>query len=267
MKKIILLLLILHLSSYPSAILYTDVPESLKKLSQEVQTEVQYQINTCFSEYIFEPSTYDPHISLAYLSKAKLSLKKLYEQEPLLKDKLLALANRIAPINMNSSIQNLEIELWQTNSPRTYLGTTYTSATIVVIKLPVPHKLLEFTQLIEREMDSLPSIDKRKFDFKAHVTIGWLYDVNDQDPRAMGQKIKGVLQPHIDQYNDQNHGFIIDSFVLAAGNQKKKFILSAKTSRVFPLDHSRPCARPSRPGCSYCPTSCTRVQNACPRSR
>lgn len=267
MEKIISLLLILHLSSYPSAILYTDVPESLKKLTQEVQTEVQYQITTCSSEYIFEPSTYDPHISLAYLTKAKFSLKKLYEQEPLLKEKLLALANRIAPINMNRSIQNLEIELWQTNSPRTYLGTTYTNAIIIVIKLPVPPKLLEFTQLIEQEMNSLPSIDKRKFDFKAHVTIGWLYHVNDQDPHAMGQKIKAVLQPYIDHYNDQNHGFIIDSFVLAAGNQKKKFILNAKTSSAFQPDRSRPCARPSRPGCSYCPTSCTPVQSACPRSR
>ncbi len=267
MKKIIIALLLITLSMHPSVILYTDVPESLKKLSQQAQTKVQYQITSCSSEYIFEPSTYDPHISLAYLSKAKLSLKKLYEQEPLLKEKLLALANRTAPMNMNRSIQNLEIELWQTNSSRSYLGTTYTNAIIIVIKLPVPPKLLEFTQLIEQEMNRLPSIDKRKLDFKAHATIGWLYHVDDHDPRTLGQKIKAALQPYIDQYNSQNHEFTIDSFILAAGNQKKKFFLNAKTSSAFQPDRSRPCARPSRPGCSYCPTSYTRVQSACPRSR
>jgi hypothetical protein len=267
MKKIISLLLILQLSSSASVILYTDVPESFKNFLLNLQKEAQYQVNRCSSEYMLEVSTYDPHISLAYLSKEKLSLKKLYENEPLLKPKLIALANRIAHINMNQSIQNLEIELWQARNPRTYLGTTYSNVVIIVIKLPVPPKLLEFTQHIEKEMDSLPSIDKKKFDFQAHATIGWLYHVNDQDPKAMAEKIKAVLQPYIDQYNEQHHEFSIDSFVLAAGNQKKKFILNARTSSAFQPARSRPCARPALPGCSYRPRACTPAQNACPRSR
>lgn len=267
MKKILFSFLLIHLSSTPSSILYTDIPESLKNLLQDTQKETEYQVNKSL-DYVLEISTYAPHITLAYLSKEKMSLKQLYESEPLLKAKLIALANRTAPINMDKSIQHLEIELWPLPFPSTHMGKTYNKGVIIVIRLPVPQALHAFTQAIDKELDELSTISKRKFPFKAHATIGWLYHKDDIDPSAMGEKIKEVLQPYIDRFNTLNEQYTIDSFVLAAGNQKKKFILQKfKTSTAFQPDRSRPCARPAQPGCSYCPTRYTPAQSACPRSR
>ena len=267
MKKILLFFLAMQLSSSASVILYTDVPESLKNLLHETETEVHYQVNKN-PDYLFELSTYEPHISLAYLCKKGKSLKVLFATEPLLKDKLMMLAHYTAPINMDNSLNNLEIELWQTHKPSSYLGKTYNNGIILVIKIPVPQTLYAFTQEIDKEMESLPTIDKRTFEFQAHATIGWLYHKDDINPTDLAEHLKTILQNYIDRFNEQKHEFTINSFVLAAGNQTKKFIFQkAKTSNAFQPDRSRPCARPALPGCSYRRRACTPAQNACPRSR
>lgn len=265
MKKILLLSLMVCLSASASVILYTDVPDSFKKLVKEAESEVQYRVNNHSGDYIFELSTYEPHISLAYLFKEKISLNQVYGREPSLKTKLIALANRTAPIVMDESIQNLQIELWPCPNARTYLGKTYKNGIILVIHIPAPCELLSFTQEIDTALDALPSVDKRRFAFKAHATIGWLYQADDQKPLAFAQQLKELLEKYIARFNARNEQYMIDSFVLASGNQKKRFTL--KTSNAFQSGHSRPSAHPVLPEYSHCPTMRIQSQSACPRSR
>lgn len=272
MKKIILLWLCFSKLNYAGVVLIADVPDSLKQLISQAQKEVSYffsKNSALCKQHFFEKATYDPHISLSYVSKDKMSLTQLKATDPALEPDLKELLDNTAPINLNHSFNNLEIELLRGKNPKIYQGTEYKNFIIFIVKIAVTPKLMEFINKLDETLINHPIASPRKLPFNAHVTIGWIYDKDDVYPEYLGQKLQEKIEHLMQQFNASSQQFIIDEVTLATNQGNKTFGLGSnvKTSNAFQPDRSRPCARPALPGCSYRRTACTPTQSACPRSR
>ena len=224
-------------SSLPAGVIVlAEVPESLKKLIEVTQKKIgcylDAQLENQKSKILFEKSTYDPHITLAYISDAKMTMTQLNKAVPTLQADLAAIAKKGRPINMSHSINNVYLETWDGKNPSNYNGSVYRNYKILVIKIDATPQLQEFAKSLDKLLEKYPTIQKRQFPFNPHITIGWVYDVEDIDATPMAQELKPLIEDALEEFKGTSKKFIINEFILATdkSEQKFKFTQPTKTS-------------------------------------
>ena len=224
---ILMPILLLNGSNYASVILLADVPKSLKELIEKTQKKVTCYINDqCQQTYLFEKATHEPHITLTTITAEKLKLTGIESKDPLLVKDLAQLTNSTLPIDMSKQLQELDLEIFSPTRIRKYQGNTYHNYAILVIKINPTPRLTQFIKNLDETLEQHPIAQKRKLPFVPHITIGWIYEMNDQGVHEIINKLRPLIEKCISNYGMHKY-FTIDAIIMADEN----------TQKILPLKH------------------------------
>lgn len=214
-------------------ILLADVPDSLKKFIQKTQSEIDSYIQNnqaCNNQPIlFERSTWDPHITLAYITDRKLTMEQLNKAEPLLQAHLAGIAKKNSSIDMSASLNNMRLEIWEGKNPSTFKDVIYKNYVILVIKIDATPQLQALSCSFDETLQNHAITQERQFPFNPHITIGWLYDAQDIDAKPIAAQLKPIIERCLAEFKMTPKKFIINKFILAAGNTQKNFHFERET--------------------------------------
>lgn len=228
-----LVLLLLNGSNYAGVILLADVPKSLKKFIKKTQNEIQSYIqNNQAGEnrsFLFEKSSWDPHITLAYITDKKLTMEQLNEAEPTLQEHLKSVAQNNRVIDLSESLNNIRLEIWEGKNPSNYQDITYKNYVILVIKIDATPQLEALSQSFDEILKEHAITQERQFPFNPHITIGWLYDAEDINAKPMVEQLKPIIERCLEEFKATPKKFTINRFILAADNTQKKFSLASNS--------------------------------------
>lgn len=214
----------LVLSSYAAVVVLAEVPEAMKQLLVKAQIAVQErlaQINdqSKDEQYIFQQSSYSPHVTLAYITHQAFSMSDLEKEEPQLIENLAQLTKRPA-INMRDGMQESQFVVWQGKGQSPYEGNTYKNYAILVIKMEASEQLIRLVEDLDKTLEKHPTALKRSLPFSPHVTIGWVYDKKDVDPTPMVEAVQSELKRLVAEF-ETDQSFTIDSFKLSTHDKKQ----------------------------------------------
>lgn len=185
MKKIGYVLLLLTLNMAHASLFVSIQSSRLDEVMEQNRKLVENEINQLNSQsneqYHFEPDMHTAHITLAFIdADPTITAGNASQKYPQLDKKLSAIAQKIAPIDITNSVRESTIAYWPSGRrDMTLGGSTKKNYLITVLELGANAQLTALAQEIRAELETSYGIKPTFQTFKAHLTLGRIYEPND----------------------------------------------------------------------------------------
>jgi len=174
----------------------TQLVQDNKKLIAHEVAEFNAQVPGNKQQLAFEPDKWDAHITLDFIDqdavmKAQDAEKKYHKLE----QNLRLIAKKSSPINITQNIEESRIAYWPGAAPMMLGGSKKQNYVTVVLKLGDNKHLADLADRIARLLEAEYGI-KQRFPFSAHLTLGRIYEVNDNPVMPIVPQL--TTEPHVE---------------------------------------------------------------------
>lgn len=225
-NNIILLLTLfcIHERLHSEVVILIDIPTNLLQFIKQLENQIHNYVKDTYpnNHYLFEKATdsYEPHITLRYVTNQKVTLEELQEkQSPFLKG-LTELIHQYSFIDESNSLKNLGLKVWQGSSTAKYQSQEFHNYAILVAGFDPSLPLQMLAKSINTEIEKYSFVQPQKFPFDPHVTLGYVYDKKDKDVNGLVAELMPIIEDKIASFKKNNTQFVIDSVTLSDCDNK-----------------------------------------------
>ncbi len=177
---------------FAGVVVLVEVPVESKALLEDSAKVVESVASQ--AGYTFQQVSYSAHITLAFVSQERVTVKSFLENNPELESDLKVISNQYKKFDISSSIAYGAIDCWQGTFEIDYNDKKIKNYYNIVLKLKDSSELFDLAQAIRTILEEKYKI-KQAFPFSAHITIGRVFEENGQEvsPDIVDQLKKSTL--------------------------------------------------------------------------
>lgn len=197
LKKQLLLSMFMMVSCVKTGVyVLADLPQEVSEVIQEAQEVLSKKVaelNTQDrTEYIFQNTQFSPHLSLAFVSQEELPIQEVKQKFADLIQELQSIAGRHTNIDLSKNFEEASIDYWPGKFEVECGGSKKQNYLNVVLKATNNLAFANLAQDVSKTLEGKYSV-KQRFPFSPHITIGRIYDKNDNpiDP-LLKQKLEAA---------------------------------------------------------------------------
>ncbi len=173
----------LYLPTYPGVYLLINLPEEVQRIVNAEQEKLEQDIQKINaqqnSSYAFDAAKFSPHISLAFVSQEQLSVDQTKQKFAGLSDELTIIAQQFNPTDISNVFKHMSRAYWQGKFEVACGGSKKKNYINAILKATPNEPLAALSATITTMLQQKYDI-KQAFPFSIHLTLGRIYDINDQ---------------------------------------------------------------------------------------
>ncbi|MCL4380447.1 hypothetical protein M1466_03110 [Candidatus Dependentiae bacterium] len=193
------LLLSLVLPSMDAGVyVLVDLPASMAAVVAAAQQQLQKGLEEYNAShgtaFLFEPTQFSPHLSVAFVSQEPLSVQAAAAKFPAIEAVLQdIIQNNQGSIDITEAVQQAMLEFWPGKFTMTFAGAPRKNFINVVLKFAMHDTL---AQQIRNGLQEHYGI-KQAFPFSAHISLGRMYQQDDAP--VVIQEIPAFTMPQLSE--------------------------------------------------------------------